>query len=246
MEYSSTVDIGRFGVLSKSKTELEWTENIKRICREIGYEDFIVSLTRKRDEGPRDAYVRCSCSPEWCNLYEANHLELIDPSVSHCKENSLPLLWSPEIFSGRSSKFIYDEAAAYGLRSGVVLPIHGPDSLQGRLFVASSRQPGSEEYQAMLRNLGELTFLRDVVSDTVRRFLPHAHGSAERPKLTTRESEVLSWLVAGETSIEIAKRLHCSRSNVEFHIKNLRRKFQANSRRQVVVRAIAAGLAEPA
>lgn len=54
---------------------------------------------------------------------------------------------------------------------------------------------------------------------------------------------MLNWIVAGKTSREIAPILYCSQSNIEFHIKNLRSKFKANTRRQVAVMAIAFGLA---
>lgn len=99
MDYLSTID--RFAILSRSKSENEWTENIKNICRELGYDDFIVSLTRKGAEGRIDVYIRRSSSPEWCSIYETK-LELVDPSVTHCQQNTLPLIWRPEIFSRRS------------------------------------------------------------------------------------------------------------------------------------------------
>jgi two-component system response regulator NreC len=52
--------------------------------------------------------------------------------------------------------------------------------------------------------------------------------------LTSREAEVLSWLMRGVANKDIAERLGCSVKTVEFHVSNLLRKHRASSRLELV------------
>jgi diguanylate cyclase (GGDEF)-like protein len=60
--------------------------------------------------------------------------------------------------------------------------------------------------------------------------------------LTPRELECLQWSAAGKSSWEIATILGVSESAVNFHMANIRGKFDVGSRRQAVVQAIRYGL----
>jgi LuxR family quorum-sensing transcriptional regulator LasR len=68
---------------------------------------------------------------------------------------------------------------------------------------------------------------------------------AALPRLTRRELEVLQWVMAGKSSWEIARITSCSEATVNFHLANVRQKFDVNTRQQAVVKAIALGLLTP-
>jgi DNA-binding CsgD family transcriptional regulator len=61
-------------------------------------------------------------------------------------------------------------------------------------------------------------------------------------RLTQREIEVLNWIKEGKSSWEISMILKCSKSNIEFHIANIKGKLNAANRTQAVVIALQQGL----
>lgn len=60
----------------------------------------------------------------------------------------------------------------------------------------------------------------------------------DRYVLTTREEEVLSWLVAGATNHEISKHLSISEATVKFHLTNIFSKLGAKNRVEAATIAI--------
>ena len=63
--------------------------------------------------------------------------------------------------------------------------------------------------------------------------------------LSVRERECLLWLSRGLRNDDIAERLSLSRSTVEFHLVNVRRKLNASTREQALAIAVHGGLIEP-
>lgn len=237
------INRSRLATLLGAKSELEWSTCIDQVCKEIGFDHFLVSLTRKQHSG--QPYVRCSCFPDYGSSYESGRFPLIEGAAAYWRHHCRPLICKPERFPVRNSPSALAGEIRPGWRFGVLLPIHAPNGIQGMFFVGRREEPQGLEEEPSLECLFKLSLLRDLVSDTVERFLPDEGTAADCPALTPRETEVLRCIVEGKTSREISRTLCCSQSNIEFHIKNLRRKFRASSRRQVVVQAIAYGLVSP-
>ena len=58
----------------------------------------------------------------------------------------------------------------------------------------------------------------------------------ELKKLSPRELEVFSQLLTDKTQDQIAKELFISNSSVHFHCKNIYKKLDVNSRKQILVK----------
>jgi DNA-binding CsgD family transcriptional regulator len=56
--------------------------------------------------------------------------------------------------------------------------------------------------------------------------------------LTNREQECATWIVNGKTSWEIAQILGISENTVNFHVKNIMRKLNCNTRALIVARLL--------
>ena len=70
----------------------------------------------------------------------------------------------------------------------------------------------------------------------------NAHTWRPVEELTSRELDLLSYLPTQLTSAEIAERMYLSVNTVKFHLKNLYRKLEAETRDLAVVRADHLGL----
>lgn len=61
--------------------------------------------------------------------------------------------------------------------------------------------------------------------------------------LTRRESEILNFIVSGQTNKKIAQKIHRTERTVEYHRNKLMHKLNANTAADLVRRAIVMGLA---
>lgn len=233
--------IERFVDLLECKSEKTWLNSITQIGNDLGFEQTLFAVTFNRKISLDEAYYRGNFSAQWFEFYNRKHLVNIDPRIAHSLAHSTPLFWEPAIFSSRQQKEMYEEAICHGMRSGVTLPCHGANGEVGMLCFTSEIKPSRTRQAEMLRVLPSLSMMRDFAFEASLRFAKPANHDAA-PALTKRELECLKWCATGKTSWEIAKILRCSEATVNFHFGNLRLKFNATSRRQVVVKAINCGL----
>lgn len=63
-------------------------------------------------------------------------------------------------------------------------------------------------------------------------------------RLTKREIEVLSLVLEGKSSREVAASLYCSKRTVDFHLARIYEKLQVSNRVQAMRRAALLGLVE--
>lgn len=233
--------IERFATLLECTSETEWQQTIFQLGNEFGFEQTLLAVVPERPTSLGDAYLRSNYSAQWLGIYDSSQLVSIDPTVAHCVMRSTPLIWEPGVFANKKQKEMYEEASSHGLRSGITLPFHGPNSEIGILCFVNDEKPGKRFEKEALQLMPALSMMRDFAFESSLRFANMSKQDAP-PKLTRRELECLKWCAAGKTSWEISQILGCSEAAINFHFSNLRRKFNASSRRQVVVKAIQLGL----
>lgn len=239
--------IEKFSGLTGCNTVEDWRNQIFKLGRELGYEQTLLAIFPDRNTPVEAefAFLHSNYSPDWRNKYDELKLGLVDPTVSHCANKSTPLIWTPGIFSIRRQKEMYEEASSYGLRSGVTLPIHGARGELGVLCFVNDTKPDRHFHREAHRTLPELSYFRDCVFETSRRFMRQSAPSETLPYITFRELECLKWCAAGKSSSDTAQILNCSIAAVNFHFASLRTKFNVSTRHQVVIKALRYGLIHP-
>ncbi|PLP18112.1 transcriptional regulator SdiA, partial [Klebsiella michiganensis] len=161
----------------------------------------------------------------------------IDPVLR--KENFLRghLPWNDKLF--HDTPELWDGARDHGLRKGVTQCLTLPNHAQGFLSVSGtshSQGPFAEdELEMRLRTLTELSLL------TLLRLEDEMVMPPEM-KFSRRELEILKWTAEGKTSAEVAMILSISENTVNFHQKNMQRKFNAPNKTQIACYAVATGL----
>lgn len=236
--------IEHFAELLTCPSEDVWRSLMLRLGSEMGYGQMLFAVLPNRQSALEkdNAFLCSSYSPDWLNWYGNNKLELVDPVVSHCAQRSTPLIWSPDIFASKQQRFMYEEASSHGLRAGVSLPMHGVNGEIGLFSFVNDSAPGKRSQREIAHHLPDLLLMRDFALDTAAQFIHSARPQKETPALTQRELECLKWSAAGKSSWEIGQILHCSEAVVNFHIGNVRRKFDVTSRRHAVAKAMQLGL----
>ena len=234
----------RFAELMDCNSVSDWRNLIFKLVNDLGYDQTILAIFPDRNTPLKTelAFLHSNYSTEWRSRYDAQKLWYIDPAVTHCTCKSIPQLWSPEIFSTRRQKEMYEEACSHGIRSGVTLPIHGTYGEMGILCFVNDTIPGKRFQREAKDMLPELSYFRDLIFETSLRFMNPSNAPEIIPSLTPCEFECLKWCVKGKSSGDIAQILNCSIAAVNFHFTSLRNKFDVSSRHQVVIKALHLGL----
>lgn len=180
----------------------------------------------------------------WLDHYWENGYATSDPAVIYCGQHVAPIEWSALAYKSESIHAqVMNEAADFGLKSGISMPIHSPHGELGILsFSLNRNDAGAREITRLA--LPFVQMLAGHVHESVRRVLVTTDFETSQA-LTTREAECLRWAADGKTSWEIAQLLKMSERTVNFHLNNSMIKLDVCNRQHAVARAILRGLINP-
>jgi len=220
----------------------EWFATLKALSVKIGYSRILFGLKGSSTADNTQAQIHSDYPGTWRKSYDDNGYAAIDPIVKHCLSSNRPLIWHREDFQKQPHAHFFEEAALHGVDRGLALPLHGVNGQAGMLCLQYADDARHAE-QEMLRSLPMATLLRDFALEGAIRLCAANEPIAVR--LTNREREVLQWSAAGKTTWEIAMIHSCTTAAIDFHFKNIRRKFQVTSRQAAMVKAIQQRLINP-
>lgn len=203
--------------------------------KRLGFDAWVYVAMQRGAEVP---YLAGSMPTAWYMHHFKQGHAAADPVFAHCRRHSTALIWNSDHEVDESDEYcpvFFREAADFGLRHGVSIPVHGLGCEWGVVAVASAR---NAPRGAIARRLGDIHLLAAYIHDTGHR-LATTVGGAEFVHLTDRERECLRWTAEGKTGWEISKVLGISERTVVFHLENAARKFGVFGRRQAAARAVA-------
>lgn len=174
----------------------------------------------------------------WIKQYQEENYFAIDPVLKPQNYVRGMLNWSDELFAPQAEA-LWEQARNFGLRKGVTQCVITPARAQGYLSVCRShgREKALKEGELELR----LQHLIEISMMALNRLDDPGVASLEM-KLSKREKEILQWTAEGKTSAEIAIILAISENTVNFHQKNMQKKFNAPNKTQIACYAAAIGL----
>ncbi|MER8516377.1 LuxR family transcriptional regulator [Mesorhizobium sp. M1060] len=189
-----------------------------------------------------DPAVMLNYPDEWQERYFEMSYDRMDPIVKTSRNRVSAFRWS-EVYNDASTtddeRRFFDEAATFGLRSGISVPLHDPD---GSLAIMNFAQAWDGEFQNRT-----ITYLQLAALHFHLRLAKSATSSGieeEIPNLSPREKECILWAAKGKTSWEIGTILGISLNTVNFHIKNVMRKMNTASRTTSAIKALKFGIIE--
>lgn len=187
----------------------------------------------------RDPAVLLKIPEEWQERYFEMGYDRIDPIIKTCRTRADAFHWSEvynDVSTTEEERRVFDEAATFGLRSGVSIPLHGPDR---SLAIMSFAQARNGEPQS--RTIPYLQFAALHFHLKVTQFANSSCIESD-PALSPREIECLSWIARGKSSWDIGQILEISIDTVNFHVKNVLRKMDTSNRTAAAVNAIRLGI----
>jgi LuxR family quorum-sensing transcriptional regulator LasR len=239
------LDQTQLTALLETDSETRWSTILFGLARQHGFDHVLFGVVGSRHARLETAFLLSNYAPRWRMHYESNKLHEVDPTVAHSLVSSVPLIWEPDVFAAPGQREFYEDACGHGIRSGVTLPIHGPNGEFGILSFASDARVDAASERMIVGCMPQLALIRDYAFQSSLRFGGGRHVAEAAPHLTRRELEVLNWVMVGKSSWEISRITSCSEATINFHIANVRQKFNVGTRQQALVKAIAFGLITP-
>lgn len=214
-------------LMSKSSRE-QMFEAAVLLARQLGMEYLCIYIrSRHATLNPYTLYFS-NYPAQWQACYDDEQYLQVDPTIAHCRNSLMPLLWTDEVF--RETPQLRQQAIAHGLCYGWSQSAQDPRGNQSILSVARSQGP--VEMGEFYEKVGQTTWLCTLVHTLmIERLHPIVPG---RRVLSGRETEVLSWTAEGKTASEIACILTLSESTVNFHIRNVNSKLGVSKKTKAV------------
>lgn len=221
--------------------KMDSTTSVKEVIRLLhakvqtyGFVACLVTHLPNPNTGSLDEHILVNGWPaDWYDHYMAAKHYRHDPCAALCRTAMTPFLWS-DISRGRSdadARRVMDEAAEFGLREGICIPIQCPFNESAAVTLAGSEVD-----------------LTPSARCTVHAIARHAYSAAHRlvggvrnqPKqrLSKRECEILQWVAAGKTAWEVSMILCISECTVNTHLRNVRQKLDTANIVQAIVEAV--------
>ncbi|ODT74273.1 MAG: hypothetical protein ABS76_37420 [Pelagibacterium sp. SCN 64-44] len=173
--------------------------------------------------------------PGWAERYQTKQYVLEDPVVmATCRLTSAFTLGEVAAPS-RTGAPILADSHAYGLVDGFCAPIRAGYDEMGLVLLGSDHSLDLADHERFL-----LYGMCQSYAQAGLALLLSAHG--DPPSLTRRETECLKWVAAGRSDPQIGMILGLSSNTIHAHVEAAKTKLGANSRAQLVLRAIMSGI----
>jgi DNA-binding CsgD family transcriptional regulator len=210
--------------------------------RRLGFDNFLYGVQMSRASGPLPQFLMRGTLADWRAHYEAQGYDRVDPLVSYSAMHYVPMLWNGTDYDDPNALAMYQEGLAFGIKSGLVFPMHGPNIKIAYINLISSEPTIGHKFD-QIATLGSAQLLACYLHEAFQKLenLVAVSEFDNRP-LSRREIQCLQWSAEGKTSLEIARILALSERTIVFHLTNAALKLGAVNRRQAVVRAMALGL----
>jgi DNA-binding CsgD family transcriptional regulator len=155
---------------------------------------------------------------------------LRDPVLKRLKESSRPFIYDQGLYVDEGAADLWEEQAAYGYRSGVSVALHAPGGRHFYLGVDRESALPADSISTT-RLMADLQLLAVYAQETAARLLvPSASLNLPTRALTHRELEVLKWSREGKSAWAVGQILSMSEHTVNYHLRNVMKKFKTSSK----------------
>lgn len=194
--------------------------------------------TRHRGPGVPRTFFTTYAHAEWTGRYFAERYHEVDPRHADAPRSGLPLVWSLDDLAERDADprdasrvmRLLDDLDAHGVRSGMFFQLPSPTVAGERVVLSLMARRDGRGWmgdgvlgQALTLGLCMHEFLSC-----------HVAPAAGPGMLSALQRSILQCLSRGQSDKEIANRLQLSSHAVDYHMRQLRRRFAVHNRVQLV------------
>lgn len=164
-----------------------------------------------------------------------------DPVMQHLRRQSVPIIWDQSTYVTTDAIDLWEHQSHYGYATGIAMALHLPEGKHFILGVDRDR-PLTSNVSELQRIVADLQLFAVHAQDAAMRLLLPEANRPERPSLTPREIEALSWTMEGKTAWEVGQILGISERTAVLHVNNAMHKLGCINKHQAVLKALRLGL----
>ncbi len=209
--------------------------------------DFVMCGRLREPGGPTNPTELFVSEHRWFDFYMKHHLFIEDIAPRHANGTRYPFFWKDiidQLELSDAERMVMEEPKNFGLREGLVIPLHGPMNEFATVTVAGEHF--GDFHQASRRAQDQVKGAIQLMANRAYQRATEIYGHDEfrhvgRP-LKPQERTILTWVNRGKTNHEIATITGLSLGGVKYHIGNLIEYFDVPNRHEVVKAAKDRGL----
>ncbi|MBN8520328.1 MAG: LuxR family transcriptional regulator [Alphaproteobacteria bacterium] len=177
---------------------------------------------------------------DWMTHYFEKEFHKVDPVIIYGAEKVEAYTWAEiplNLELTKKQKLCLNYGNEAGLHSGVATYLHAGRNQTAGVSLASSHKKDSFD--------GRVDLITAYSNHFYMMYRKMHNVKDHKPTnilLTDKEREVLVWAAAGKSNLDIGCILTMSENTVDFHLRNIFRKLDCNSRIVAIVKAITLGL----
>lgn len=179
--------------------------------------------------------------PDWRSTYFRRNFEAVDPVVKRAKSLKQAFTWSGEQERPRLSKAeraFYAQAADFGIRSGITVPIRAANGSMSMFTLASAKTAIH-----LKRDIDAVAAAAAVGQLHTRMCLLPLTPSEQHPAwLDPKEGAYLRWIAVGKTMEEVADLEGVKYNSVKSKLEETRKRLGIHTMPHLIALAIRAGL----
>jgi len=219
-------------------SEQELFNQLAAIAKDMGFEYCAYGIQMPVPISRPVVVMFNNYAKEWQECYQKRGYLEVDPTVRHGLRNTLPIIWSPQVFE--SVPELWEEARGHGLHFGWAQSSRDASGTVGLLTLARSEEQLTES--ELYANKAKMAWLTQFAHAGMARLVTPRYIPEMLVTMTSREKEVLRWTAEGKTAYEIGQILAVSERTVNFHINNVVSKLGASNKTQAAVKAATLGM----
>jgi len=175
-----------------------------------------------------------STAPGWAERYQQKRYSIDDPVVVATCRSTGAFTLNEVAAPSRAGAPILADSRMHGLFDGLCAPIRTGYDEVGFVLLGADHLLEPSDYERFL--------LQGMCEAYARAGLALLPMPADPPSLTRREIECLRWVAVGRSDPQIGMILGLSPNTIHAHVESAKTKLDANSRAQLVLRAVMAGI----
>jgi DNA-binding CsgD family transcriptional regulator len=231
----------RFTEVLDAKTKDELRSAVVRFAQEMGFGTVAAHAVVDHGIGKSEFYSVDNTPPAYYDVYDATALGPGDPVMQHLKRHSVPIIWDQSTYINFGAIDRWEHQAPFGYATGIAMALHLPEGKHFLLGVDRD-QPLTSNVGELQRVVADLQLFAVHAQDAALRILLPAATQPDRPALTPREIEALSWTMEGKTAWEVGQILGISERTAVLHVNNAMHKLGCVNKHQAVLKALRLGL----
>jgi DNA-binding CsgD family transcriptional regulator len=232
---------GSYASVLEARSRDDFRDEVVRFARELGFNWVAAQVVVDRGIGRADCADVHHAPSAYLETLQHSPAARDDPVLKHCLKFSVPIIWDQSTYTASGQGNLWEEQAHFGYSTGIAMAMHLPEGKHFLLGVDRDEALPTDLLE-LKRIVADLQLFAVYAQEAALKVLMPESADQDRPRLTPREVEVLSWTMEGKTAWEVGAIIGITERTAVMHLGHAMHKLGASNKHHAVVKALKLGL----